>query len=307
MDPLLKLREKPTARDICMIAGWDQWADAGDISSGLPQYLIDLTHARKIGEIEPAGFYIFQVPGTHHFLRPEVKFVQGHRVSMKRRRNEFFYTGDERHGLVIFLGEEPHLAVERYSEAFLTGIKELSVREAIIVGGVYAETPYDRDREVSCTYSLPSMKEELAPLAVRFSDYEGGATIGSYMVDRAEALQIAIATLNAFVPAYDFSSAGGPAQGLRIETDTKAWFDLMSRINHLFALGIDLSELQSQAERLTFSIGAELRDLADKQPELKVLERLARLALTFEETHFMPLEDMWEEELGDIFRGIEGV
>ena len=30
----------------CMIAGWHQWADAGSVSSGLPQYLVNYTGAR---------------------------------------------------------------------------------------------------------------------------------------------------------------------------------------------------------------------------------------------------------------------
>jgi len=60
-----------------MIAGWHEWADAGAVSSGLPQYLIDETRARKIGEIAPDGFYLFQIPGTHHLLRPVVQLEEG--------------------------------------------------------------------------------------------------------------------------------------------------------------------------------------------------------------------------------------
>ena len=77
-----------------MIAGWHQWADAGNVSSGLPQYFIDETQARKIGETKPDGFYLFQIPGTHHHLRPVVKLRNGFRESLQRRRNEFFYAGE---------------------------------------------------------------------------------------------------------------------------------------------------------------------------------------------------------------------
>ena len=51
-DELLVLRDKPPAQ--YMIAGWRrQWSDGGEISSGLPQYLIDQTKARRIGEMGP--------------------------------------------------------------------------------------------------------------------------------------------------------------------------------------------------------------------------------------------------------------
>jgi len=118
MDELIELWERPTADEIYMIVGWHQWADAGSISSGLPQYLIDHTGARKIGEIKPDGFYIFQIPGTHHFLRPRIKLGEGYRQELESRKNELFYWGDEKKGLVIFLGEEPHLNAERYADAF---------------------------------------------------------------------------------------------------------------------------------------------------------------------------------------------
>ena len=56
MDDLLELWEKPAAEEKYMIVGWHQWADAGAISSGFPQYLIEQTGARKIGEIKPMDF-----------------------------------------------------------------------------------------------------------------------------------------------------------------------------------------------------------------------------------------------------------
>src|SRR5450759_3749029 len=95
MDKLVDLWEKPQAETIYMIAGWRQWADAGSVSSGLPQYLVELTGARKIGQIRTDGFYLFQVPGTHHFLRPEIKLEQGHRKEMRMQKNELYYVSFE--------------------------------------------------------------------------------------------------------------------------------------------------------------------------------------------------------------------
>src|SRR5438093_13187329 len=114
MDELVELIEKPEAEEMFMIAGWRQWADAGATSSGLPQSLIDHTGARKIGRIKSDGFYLYQRPGTSRFLRPEVKFEDGYRKEMHHSQNELFYTGNEHKGIVIFLGDEPHLGIERY-------------------------------------------------------------------------------------------------------------------------------------------------------------------------------------------------
>ena len=137
MPDAVEIWEQPKADEIYMLAGWRQWADAGSISSGLPQYLIQRTRARHIGLIHSDGFYLFQFPGTHDLVRPVVKFDQGYPVSLQTQRNELFYTGDRRRGLVIFLGDEPHLDVERYVDAFLGAARTLGVKRIIGLGGVY--------------------------------------------------------------------------------------------------------------------------------------------------------------------------
>lgn len=305
MDDLVELWENPVADEIYMIAGWHQWADAGAISSGLPQYLIDQTNAQKIAEIQNDGFYLFQLPGTHHLLRPEIKLEEGYRKELRARSNEFYYWGDEQKGLIIFLGDEPHLNEERYAEAFFNAVQELGVKRVAVVGGVYGAMPYDQDRDVSCVYSLKRMKQELEEYAVRFSNYEGGATIGSYLVDQAERQGIEFLVLYAFVPAYDFSQPSAHIQGIQIEHDYKAWYDLMRRFNHMFDLGIDLSGLLNRSDDLISSIESKIDELENSMPQLNVREYMEKVASNFTERSFMPLDDVWERELGDLFEDNE--
>lgn len=301
MDELVELHEKPIAEEIYMIAGWEQWADAGSMSSGLTQYLIELTEARKIGEIKPHGFYLFQVPGTHAFLRPEVKLEEGYRKSLDVKKNEFYYTGDDRRGLVIFLGAEPQVNAERYAEAFFEAVKTLGVKRVVVVGGVFGAVPYDKERGVSCVYSLPAMKEELAKYAVHFSNYEGGVSIGSYLADGAERAGIELVVFYAFVPAYDLSELSNALQGVRIENDFKAWHDVMRRLNHMFQLGIDLSDLDRRSNELTQSMHDKIDELDRKAPKAGIREFIATIAGDFSEEPFMPL-DVWERGLGDLFK-----
>ncbi|MEZ4664483.1 MAG: PAC2 family protein [Caldilineaceae bacterium] len=159
MNEMVELFEKPAEQEIYLIAGWRQWADAGSISSGLPRYLVQHLDARKIGEIKADGFYMFQIPATHHLLRPEVRFKDGFCEEVRPRRNEFYYASDEHNrGLVIFTGEEPHMNEDLYADAFFDVMQELGVRRGVAVGGVYGSMPYDKDRNVSCTYSMRRMK-----------------------------------------------------------------------------------------------------------------------------------------------------
>jgi proteasome assembly chaperone (PAC2) family protein len=301
MHELVEIWDKPEAEEIYMIAGWHQWADAGSISSALPQYLIKLMDARKIGEIDPDGFYLFQIPGTHHFLRPEIKLDEGYREDLGVRKNELFYAGDEKKGLVIFLGDEPHMNADRYAEAFLSVVEELGIKRVGAVGGVYGSMPYDKDREVSCVYSQKGMKSELEKYAVRFSNYEGGTTIGTYIVDRAEHKGVEFFVFYAFVPAYDFAQLSSQVQGMRIENDFKAWYDLLRRFNHMYGLDIDLTDLEDKSEELLASMDAKIDEVDEKLPELHVRDFLEQLAEDFRERPFEPLSDVWERGLRDLF------
>jgi predicted ATP-grasp superfamily ATP-dependent carboligase len=305
MNRAVELLEKPVAEEIYMIAGWRQWADAGTISSGLPHYLIDQTRAEKIGEIKPDGFYLYQIPGTHHLLRPEIKLEEGYRQHLKSQKNEFFYAGDEHKGLVIFLGEEPHMDIDRYVEAFFDVAEAIGVKRIAAVGGVYGAMPYDKDRAISCSYSLPRMKEELENYAVQFSNYQGGASIGSYFLDGAERRGLEYFVFYGFVPAYDLSQVSNLLQGMSVEHDFKAWYDLMRRFNYMFNLGIDLSELEEQADELTTSMQDKLYEVSRKMPQLNINQYMEQVAEDFTERPFMPLSDVWAQGLGDLFEDME--
>jgi predicted ATP-grasp superfamily ATP-dependent carboligase len=287
-----------------MIAGWEQWADAGNVSSGLPAFLIQQTSARAIGEIRPGGFYLFQIPGAHHLLRPVVKLQDGYRESLAQRRNEFYYSGGKDRGFVVFLGEEPHQSEERYAEAFFDAVEALGIKRVAALGGVHAAVPYNKERDISCVYSLPKMKDELSQYAVRFSEYEGGATITTYLADRAEARGIEFFSFYAFVPAYDFSSSSIVTHQVAMDEDPKAWYDLMRRLDFMFSLNLDLSDLAKRADELVTEWDARIDHLAKAMQKLDVRGFMEQVEAGFEERRFIPYRDLWEQELGDILDGL---
>lgn len=284
-----------------MIAGWRQWADAGSISSALPQYLVRITDARHIGSIKPENYYLFQIPGTHHFLRPIIKLNDGFRKDLEVKRNDIYFANIGEKGLVIFLGDEPHLNVEAYTSAFFDVVQALNVKRVAIVGGVYGSMPYDKEREVGCIYSQPYMRAELDGYALRFSNYEGGSTIGSYIVARAQEQTAEYLAMYAFVPAYEFSESDDMPQGIRIENDFKAWHELMRRINHMFQVDINLKELAEQSEELVATLDEKVEELERELPQFGIRDYFAELDAAFVERPFLPLGDVWEQELRHLF------
>ena len=303
------LTEAPQAKELNMIVGWRQWADAGSISSALPKYLVDLIGAKKIGEIPDDGFYLFQIPGTHHLMRPVIKMDEGRRESLERPTNEIYYAGDEEKGTLIFLGDEPHMNIDRYSNTFFDLVKMLDIKRVAVVAGVYGAMPYNRDREVGCMYSLDSMKEELDRYSVRYSNYHGGASIGTYLLDQATRDGHEYFGFYGMTPAYEFpvskdgeiEGAIDVPQGIRIETDYKAWYDLTLRLDHMFKIGVDLAELEKESQDLVEAIESRLEELEQEAPELDIRGYLASVDADFTERSFNPLDDVWSSGFEDLF------
>jgi proteasome assembly chaperone (PAC2) family protein len=301
MSDAVDLWEIPEADEIYMLAGWWQWADAGSISSGLPQYLIKKTQARQIGTIRPDGFYLFQIPGAHHLIRPVVKFEEGYPKSLEGQRNEIYYTTVGRKGLVFFVGDEPQMDVERYTEAFIHVVRTLNVRRVVGFGGVYGELPYDKERWVHGIYSMLHLKDELGSLAVELSDYQGGSSIGTYICRRAGEQDLEYVAFYAFVPTYDFSNITQIGSTIRLENDFMAWLGVMRRVNYMLNLDIDLSGLERRSERLVKLLNDKVEELDNTAPQLGVKEFMAGLSEDFTETTFEPLDDVWEDELRRLF------
>jgi hypothetical protein len=89
------------------------------------------------------------------------------------------------------------------------------------------------------------MKEELSRYAVTLSDYEGGASIGSYICKRAGEQGMEYASFYAFVPTYDFSSTEPNGSSVRVENDFMAWLGVLRRTSHMLKLELDLTDRKS--------------------------------------------------------------
>jgi len=298
MVTVLELSEKPQAEKMVMIVGWRQWADAGSISSGLPQYLIDQMQARHIGKINADGFYFFQLPGTHDLLRPIVRFVDGYPQELKMPQNDFYYAEVDKTGVVIFLGDEPHLGVEGYIGAILEVAQTLNVTQMIGVGGVYAEVPYNKERNISSTCSNPALRGLLKKLAVTTSNYHGGASINTILCRRSADCDMDYVSFYGFVPNYDLSRFQPLDNALRLENDFTAWLGIMRRICYYLQLEIDLNDLEDRSKQLVRVLDDKIAQLEAQAPASGIREYFNKLSKLFAEVTFdMPLADVWEDEL----------
>ena len=305
-DELVIFEEKPQAK--YMIAGWRrQWSDGGEISSGLPRYLIDQTGAKRIGELGPEVYrmcYPFQVPGTHDMYRPRVEYQDGMPTGQMRRENYFYDAGN---GLIVFLGEEPWSRMDIYGAAFFQAIKELGVSETVAVEGYNGAAPPDLERSVSCIYSQAPMKERLEKLGLRFSNYgsqsRNGPTIGMALVTLAHYHhpEIEMFRLGAMAPMYPFLS--GRSDPLDISKDHRAFYDIMRRLRSMFNLDMDLSELITLGDAESSELQQALDKLASSNPGAK--EIIDRVRTDYNYSPFeeiVELDPALDRTLEDILR-----
>ncbi len=280
----LILQEKPEAK--YMIAGWRrQWSDGGDISSGLSRYLIQHLNAKKIGEMSPvisSLCYPFQVSGTHDAYRPRASFQEGLPNSPMVWENRFYDAGN---GLIIFRGEEPWYRMDLYGQAFFEAVAELGVEQTVTVEGYNGPAPPELERRVSCVYSKASMKENLDKYGLQYSSYGSsgrqGPTVGMALVNMAhfQHPDVEMFRLGAMAPMYPFTTSN--SQQVGISTDHKAFYDIMRRLNSMFDLSIDLSELKIMGDRESSRLQNTLERIANNNSQARQIIEQARSDYSF--------------------------
>jgi len=286
--------EKPTF----MIAGFNQWANAGNVSSGIPEYLIEKLNARRVGHIRKDDFYIFQLPGSHFMFRPPVKYVEGYEEDYQEETiNDFHYTEISGKGLIIFIGTEPNQHEDVYVNTLLDGAKELGVKRIIVPAGVGGEVPFDKERLVSCTYSLKQMQEELKDYALTFSNYNRNATIGMVINHYSKERGIESVRMSARTPSYQIP--------LTTSSDKRAMYDILRRIRYMFGINLDLSDLEKESKQQISDFENALKKLYMGNPELEpqistYMEQIEEgfVELRFEEPIEIP--DVFLKEFNDL-------
>lgn len=204
-----------------------------------------------------------------------------------RWENSFYDAGN---GLILFRGEEPWFRIDMYGEAFFQAVRELGVQQTVAVEGYNGPCPPELERRVGCTYSKAEMKETLERFGVQFSSYGSrgrqGPTIGMALVSIAhyQHPDLEMFRLGAMAPMYPFSTSNNQQVG--INTDHRAFYDIMRRLKSMFDLDLDLSELQSLGETESNRLQQTLERISNSNSEAKqIIDRVRA------DYNFTPFED----------------
>jgi proteasome assembly chaperone (PAC2) family protein len=250
----LKIFKKPNFNSPRLLLGFSGWMDGGDVSTGTVKCLIDQLGAQSFAEIGPEGFYIYSFPGSMEItalFRPHTKIKNGLITSYEIPVNVFYYS--EENDLILFSGKEPNLQWEEYAECIFSLCEQFGVKMIYFIGSVAGLVPHTREPRLFCSVSESGLKEKFQHYGVKFTNYEGPASIITYLTANCSKQKIKMVSLVAAIPAY--------VQG----SNPKCIEAVTRRIAGMLELEMDFSDLTIISEEFE----RKLHDVVLEQPELE--------------------------------------
>ena len=257
----LEIFRRPGLDSPRMLIGLSGWMDSGEVSTGTIDWLITYLGARKFAEIEPEGFYIYNFPGnmeTSTLFRPYTKIVAGRIKTYHRPRNTFYF--DKDNDLVMFVGKEPNLNWQSFSDLILAACSELNVAEIYFVGSVAGLIPHTRDPRIFCSVSDEALKDRLAAFGVKFSDYEGPASFITHLTVEAAEKGVSMSSLVATVPAYVHGE------------NPKCVETMLKTLKVILGLDIELDSLRNLSDEFERRLTSAVRDMPELAETVTKLE-----------------------------------
>lgn len=277
----LIIHERPNMQAPRMILGFAGWMDGGGVSTGTIECLRRKLHARLLAEMDCEDLYILSFPGSMEIsamFRPHTKIEDGLITTFRGPRNRFFYSGA--HNLILFAGREPNLKWSEFGGCIFSLASQFNVSMIYFIGSVAGLVPHTRQPRLSASVSDESLKPTLEAAGVRFSNYEGPASVVTYLTRLAAKRQIPMASLVAEIPAY--------VQGRNhrcIEAVTR-------RIARILNIQIDLDDLRKLGDRLEERLDEVL------QGHGELLERIHQLEENYD-------NDVFDTQMGDLKEWLE--
>ncbi len=250
----LSISEKPNLRNPRLLIGLSGWMDGGEVSTGTVECLIDKVGAKQFAEIDPKGFYLCSFPGSMEItalFRPHTKITDGLIESFEKPANTFF--SSEGNDLILFRGKEPNLNWDEFGECVFSLCAEFGVKMIYFIGSVAGLVPHTREPRLLCSVSHPQLKETFQHYGVKFANYEGPASIVTYLTACSREHDIEMVSLVATIPAY--------VQG----SNPKCIEAVTRRLAGMLELDVELGDLTTISDEFEKKLG----DVVQEQPELE--------------------------------------
>ena len=172
--PGINIKEKPQLENPVLIAGFDGWGNALNISNGMVAYIIRRLKAKNFADLDPDTFYRYDEQ------RPVVDIVEGNLNSLKPPGGSFYAveTDADQSDLIILQANEPNLQWFKFVDLLFSICREQRVGTIITLGSMY-DNVLHTDRIISAVTSSPQLLSTLKQKRINSISYQGPSAIHS--------------------------------------------------------------------------------------------------------------------------------
>jgi proteasome assembly chaperone (PAC2) family protein len=168
------IEKLPELKDPLLIAGFDGWGNALDVSRAMVAYMVRKLKAGHFATINPDLFYLYDKN------RPSVNIEDGILKSVSAPGGGFYsaHTGSQGRDIIILKASEPNLRWTHFSEELLSLCERLGVNTIITLGSMYDNVLHS-DRIISGIASTQDLFARLRQKNVIPINYQGPSAIHS--------------------------------------------------------------------------------------------------------------------------------
>lgn len=253
----IELDYVPQMENGLLVACFEGWGNALDISMGMAHFLIKKLGAEYIGKLPTDPYYIMKE------RRPLIEVVDGSLQKLDPPTCEFYWAPEERVGrdILIVKGDEPDIQWFRFADSILSLSREAGVKTVASCGGMLDNTHYS-DTVISVVASHPRIVESLPMEKPSLIDYAGQSSIHSTLHFEAKKRDFDCIGFYCHCPAYlqGITHFGLLAHlgkylaewaGFELDTTelSTAWLDVKKQIQAAIEQNPDLKNFVSEIKK----------------------------------------------------------
>ena len=173
---MIHIKELPDLNNPVLIAGFDGWGNALNVSNGMAAYLIRQLNARHFADLDPDSFYRYDEQ------RPIVNIEEGYLDKLTPPGGSFYAAATDGHqsDLVILKANEPNLQWFKFVDQLFSLCRKLGVHTIITLGSLY-DNVLHTDRIISAVASTPESLSHLSQKRINPISYQGPSAIHSIL------------------------------------------------------------------------------------------------------------------------------
>lgn len=277
----LYIYETPEIHDATLLIGLSGWMNGGRVSTETVGFFIETLDAEELAEIDADEFFIQSFPGPMEIaalFRPHAIIEDGLVTDYEPPSCVFYYS--QEHNLILFEGDEPHLRWDEFTSLILNVCRNYDVRRVYFIGSVADVVPHSREPRIRYSGSDEEVIHQLSEYNFNISNYEGPASISTYLTVRCQEEGIKMANLVAAIPVYIDGR------------NPKCVETLVRLISKIIGVKVDLTELREDADKFE----KKLTEIIESQPELA--ERIHQLEEDYD-------KEVFNREMGDLKNWLE--